>query len=184
MAETGGAPPQEHRAEAAGQPEGDPGGQAAELADHQGAVRIVGQAQLDIQRMHAGTTAAARHEQGAVIGDRAATGLQRPLSLGVGQAIATGLGPWGQVQSIVAGNTLTVNQLLACSSLRKGFASTYDEVDLPGVNRPQGAGNGSTKITASGFLADGTSFQFEWVDMGKKDGNGQDFVRHVRIAFK
>jgi hypothetical protein len=66
-------------------------------------LRIAGQARLDIQRMHAGTTAAARHEEGAVIGDRAATGHQRPLSFGVGQAIATGLGPWGQVQSIVAG---------------------------------------------------------------------------------
>jgi hypothetical protein len=105
--------PQEHRAEAAGQPEADPGGQAAQPADHQGAVSIAGQAQLDIQRMHAGTTAAARHEEGSVIGDRAATGLQRPPSLGVGQAIATGLGPWGQVQSIVAGTQEQLDQQTA-----------------------------------------------------------------------
>jgi hypothetical protein len=89
-----------------------------------------------------------------------------------------------EVQPIVAGNTLTVSQLLACPSLRKGFANVYDEVDQPGVNRPQGPGNGSIEITANGFLTDGTAFQFEWRDMGKKDGNGQDFVRHVRIAFK
>src|SRR5262249_41767140 len=108
--------PQEHRAEAAGQPEADPGGQAAEPADHQGAVRIAGQAQLDIQRMHAGATAAARHEEGAVIGDRAATGLERPLSLGVGQAITTGLGPWGQVQSIVAGTQEQLDQQTAQGS--------------------------------------------------------------------
>ena len=89
-----------------------------------------------------------------------------------------------EVQAILAGNTLTVNQLLASPSLRQGFATEYEEVDQPGVNRPQGQGNGSIEITAGGVLADGTSFQFEWRDMGKKDGNGQDFVRHVRIAFK
>src|SRR5215468_9132866 len=63
--------------------------------------------------MYAGTTAAARDEEGSVIGDRAATGLQRPLSLGVGQAIATGLGPWGQVQSIVAGAQEQLDQQTA-----------------------------------------------------------------------
>jgi hypothetical protein len=89
-----------------------------------------------------------------------------------------------EIQAILAGNSLTVNQLLASPSLRKGLAYLYDEVDQPGPNRPQGEGNGSIEITASGFLADGTPFQLEWRDMGKKDGNGQDFVRHVRIAFK
>jgi hypothetical protein len=89
-----------------------------------------------------------------------------------------------EIQAILAGNTLTVNQLLASPSLRKGLAYLYEEVDLPGVYRPQGEGNGSIEVTASGSLADGTSFQLEWRDMGKKDGNGQDFVRHVRIAFK
>jgi hypothetical protein len=88
-----------------------------------------------------------------------------------------------EVQTILAGNTLSVSQLLASPSLRRGFAQIYEEVDLPGPFRPQGAGNGSIEITASGLLTDGTSFQFEWRDMGKKDGNGQDFVRHVRIAF-
>jgi hypothetical protein len=89
-----------------------------------------------------------------------------------------------EVQAILAGNTLTVSQLLASPSLQKGLAHVYEEVDQPGVNRPQGAGNGSIEITAKGSLSDGTTFQLEWRDMGKKDGNGQDFVRHVRIDFK
>ncbi|HEY2018474.1 MAG TPA: hypothetical protein VGH38_33440 [Bryobacteraceae bacterium] len=87
------------------------------------------------------------------------------------------------VQAALGGNKLTITQLLAMPSLRKG-SNLYGEVDQPGVFRPQGEGNGSIQVTASGSLEDGTSFQFEWRDMGKKDGNGQDFVRHVRIAFK
>jgi hypothetical protein len=71
------------------------------------------QAQLDLQRMHAGTTAAARHEESAAVGDRAATGLQCLLSLAVGQAIATGLGPWGRVQSIVEGTQEQLHQKTA-----------------------------------------------------------------------
>src|SRR5215813_2724641 len=41
-----------------------------------------------------------------------------------------------EVQAILAGNTLTLNQLLSSPSLRKGLAQLYEEVDLPGVNRP------------------------------------------------
>jgi hypothetical protein len=107
------------------------------------------------------------------------------------QAILKGLGSvpvWfvklADIQAVLAGNKLTITQLLAMPSLRKGFANLYDEVDEPGVFRPQGAGNGSIRVTAHGSLEDGTSFQLEWLDMGKKDGNGQDFVRHVLIAFK
>ena len=89
-----------------------------------------------------------------------------------------------EVQAILTGNTLTVSQLLASPSLRKGLADVYDEVDLPGEFRPQGLGNGSIKVVASGSLTDGTPFQLEWLDMGVKNGNGQDFIRHARIAFK
>jgi hypothetical protein len=39
-------------------------------------------------------------------------------------------------------------------------------------------------VVASGSLTDGTPFQLEWLDMGVKNGNGQDFIRHARIAFK
>jgi hypothetical protein len=89
-----------------------------------------------------------------------------------------------EVQAILAGNSLTASQLLASPSLRKGLANQYNEVNLPGKYRPQGAGNGSTKVVASGFLEDGTAFQFEWLDMGVKNGGGQDFIRHVRIVFE
>jgi hypothetical protein len=89
-----------------------------------------------------------------------------------------------EVQTVLAGNKLTITQLLAIPSLRKGFANLYDEIVQPGVFRPQGEGNGSIHVTASGFLEDGTSFQLEWVEMGVKNGNGQTFVRHARIAFK
>ena len=89
-----------------------------------------------------------------------------------------------EVQAILTGNTLTVRQLLASPSLRQGLANVYDEVDLPGPNRPQGAGNGSTHVVASGLLQSGMSFQLEWLDMGVKDGGGADFIRLARIAFK
>jgi hypothetical protein len=107
------------------------------------------------------------------------------------QAVLHGLGAvpvWfvkvSEVQAIIAGtNKLTTAQLLASPSLRKGLATQYSETTLFGMFRPQGAGNGSIEVAANGTLDDGTSFQLEWRDMGKKDGNGQDFVRHVRIAF-
>ena len=88
------------------------------------------------------------------------------------------------VQAILASKKLTVSQLLASPSLRQGFANVYNQSQLFGLWHPQGSGNGSLEVVANGFLRDGTSFQLEWRDMGKKDGNGQDFVRHVRIAFK
>jgi hypothetical protein len=88
------------------------------------------------------------------------------------------------IQAVLAGNKLTVTQLLNIPSLRMGFANLYDEVDEPGVFRPQGEGNGSIHVTASGSLENGASFQFEWLERGVKNGDGQSFVRHVRIAFK
>jgi hypothetical protein len=104
-----------------------------------------------------------------------------------------------EVQAIIAaGNTLTKTQLLASPSLRKGKANVYEEVDLPGPNRPPGLsrpgapegpggpGSGSTQVVASGSLdGTGVSFQLEWLDMGVKNGDGSiDLVRHARIAFK
>ena len=83
--------PQEHPPESAGDPEAHPGGQPAEPADDQRAVGVAGQAQRDVQGMHAGPAAVARHEEGPDIGDRPATGLERPLGGGVRHAIAAGL---------------------------------------------------------------------------------------------
>jgi hypothetical protein len=117
--------------------------------------------------------------------------LQNPGDFIPVQAVLKGLGAvpvWfvkvSEVQAIIAGtNKLTTVQLLASPSLRKGLASQYSEVELFGMFRPQGEGNGSIEVVANGTLDDGTSFQLEWRDMGKKGGDGQDFVRHVRIAF-
>jgi hypothetical protein len=85
---------------------------------------------------------------------------------------------------ILAGNSLTVNQLLASPKLRKGLDSLYEEVDQPGLNRHREKAMDRSRLPPPDFWRMGTPFQFEWRDMGKKDGNGQDFVRHVHIAFK
>ena len=117
--------------------------------------------------------------------------LQSPDDFVPVQAVLKGLGAvpvWfvklADIQAVLSGNKLTITQLLAIPSLRKGFANLYNEVDHPGVFRPQGAGNGSIHVTASGSLEDGTSFQLEWLEMGVKNGDGQSFVRNARIAFK
>jgi len=116
--------------------------------------------------------------------------LQNPGDFIPVQAVLKGLGAvpvWfvklSDLQPILAGNKISTTQLLACPSLRKGVATQYSEVDLFGMFRPQGAGNGSIEVVANGSLDNGSSFELEWRDMGKKDGDGQDFVRHVRIAF-
>ena len=61
-----------------------------------------------------------------------------------------------EIRSILAGNQLTIGQLLASQSLRKGLANLYEEVDMPGTSRPQGQGNGSIHVVAGGSLEDGT----------------------------
>jgi hypothetical protein len=117
--------------------------------------------------------------------------LQNPSDFIPVQAVLKGLGAvpvWfvkvSDVQAIIAAtNTLTTAQLLASPSLRKGLATQYSSVQLFGLFRPQGEGNGSVEVTANGTLDDGTRFQLEWGDSGKKGGNGQDFVRHARIDF-
>jgi hypothetical protein len=117
--------------------------------------------------------------------------LQNPGDFIPVQAVLKGLGAvpvWfvklSEVQPILAGNKLTTTKLLACPSLRKGVATQYSEVDLFGMFRPQGEGNGSIEVVANGSLDNGGSFELEWRDMGKKGGDGQDFVRQARIAFR
>jgi hypothetical protein len=89
-----------------------------------------------------------------------------------------------EVQAAVADHNLTLGELLALPSLRKGTAKVFEEVGHPGMYRPQGSGNGSIEVTASGVLESGTGFQVEFREMGVKDGGGVSFVRHVRIAFQ
>ena len=89
-----------------------------------------------------------------------------------------------EIQAATADNKLTITELLAMPSLRKGLASQFELVQLFGLLRPQGFGNGSIEVTANGVLQDGTPFQVEDVEMGKKDGGGVNFTRHVRIEFQ
>ena len=89
-----------------------------------------------------------------------------------------------EVQAAVADNKLTITEILALPSLRKGSANVFDEVTHPGAYRPQGAGNGSIEAVANGVLGNGTRFQLEFREMGVKDGGGVSYVRHVRIDFK
>ncbi len=94
--------PQEHPPESAGDLETHPGGQPAEPADDQRAVAIAGQAERDIQGVDAGAATGAWHEVGPQIGDRPATGLERPLGGVVRDAIAPRLRPGRQIEPSVA----------------------------------------------------------------------------------
>jgi hypothetical protein len=89
-----------------------------------------------------------------------------------------------EIQAATADNKLTITEILAMPSLRKGLASEFQLVELYGGLRPQGFGNGSIEVTAKGLFQDGTPFQFEFKEMGKKDGNGVSFTRNVRIEFQ
>jgi len=89
-----------------------------------------------------------------------------------------------ELQAAVADDKLTIDEIGALPSLRKGVAQIFNGETHYGTYRPQGFGNGSIEQTASGTLQDGTSFQVEYQEMGVKNGNGFVFVRHARIAFK
>jgi hypothetical protein len=89
-----------------------------------------------------------------------------------------------EFEAAAADGMLTITEILAMPSLRKGLASVFEEVDHPGALRPQGFGNGSIEVGAKGKLDSGMSFQLEYNEMGKKNGDGIVFVRHVRIDFK
>jgi len=89
-----------------------------------------------------------------------------------------------EIQAAAADGNLTITEILAMPSLRKGVASQFESLQQPGAYRPQGAGNGSIQATASGVLQDGTPFLFEFREMGVKDGGGVSYVRNVRIEFK
>ena len=99
-------------------------------------------------------------------------------------AVSVWFASLSEFQSAVDDDNVTIAEILALPSLRKGLASVYAEVTHPGAFRPQGQGNGSIEVVASGLLEDGTSFQLEFREMGKKDGGGVSFVRHIRIGFR
>jgi hypothetical protein len=87
-------------------------------------------------------------------------------------------------QAAAADDQVTIAEILAMPSLRKGTAHTFESVDHFGAYRPQGQGNGSIETTANGTLQDGTAFQVEFREMGVKNGGGVSFVRHIRIDFR
>src|SRR5262249_15815346 len=73
-------------------------------------VGVAGQAQLDIQRMHAGTATTARHQEGPQIGDRTATGLEGPWCLRVGQTITPRPDPGRVVQPVMPASEQQLDQ--------------------------------------------------------------------------
>jgi hypothetical protein len=89
-----------------------------------------------------------------------------------------------EVRASAADDKLTIAEILALPSLRKGRASVYEKVAHSGAFRPQGFGNGSLQLVANGLLEDGRSFQVEWTEMRKKDGGGVSYVRHARLGIR
>jgi hypothetical protein len=89
-----------------------------------------------------------------------------------------------EFEAAAADGNLTIGEILAMPSLRKGFADGFEEVEHPGAYRPQGFGNGSIELDARGKLESGMSFQLQFTEMGVKNGGGVSFVRHIRIDFK
>jgi hypothetical protein len=88
---------------------------------------------------------------------------------------------WPELLAATGDGNLTLLELLTMSSLQIGSADFYKETVQPGVNRPQGPGNGKIEMNGSGLLLDGRSFQFSVKEMGD---DGISILRHVRIEFQ
>jgi hypothetical protein len=89
-----------------------------------------------------------------------------------------------EFRAAAADDVVTIGEIQAMPSLRKGIARTFETVDHFGAYRPQGEGKGSIETTANGTLQDGAAFQVEFREMGVKNGDGVSFVRHIRIDFR
>jgi hypothetical protein len=85
---------------------------------------------------------------------------------------------WSEVEAAIQDDTLTITELLAMDSLLIGYAPSYKETALPGVERPQGLGNGKIEINAQGYLLDGGSFRLHVLEHGD---DGVSTMRHVLI---
>ena len=64
---------------------------------------------------------------------------------------------WAELEPALAGG-LTLSELLALPSAVVVTAMFYKETDILGITGPHGAGKGSYKIRARGFLSDGRPF--------------------------
>lgn len=88
---------------------------------------------------------------------------------------------WSEVQAAIADGDLTMLELMDMESLLMGYAPAYKETVLPGVERPQGYGNGKIEINARGYLMDGRSFKLHVLEHGD---DGVSTLRHVKIDIK
>ena len=88
---------------------------------------------------------------------------------------------WPELQAAIADDDLTMPELLAMDSLQIGYAPDYKETALPGVERPQGTGNGKIEINARGYLLDGGTFSLHVLEHGD---DGVSITRHVKIDFE
>jgi hypothetical protein len=111
-----------------------------------------------------------------------------PIDLAPWQVLMRGAGavpiwfvPWPPLQAALLDDALTLSELQAMPSLRKGTASMFEMTQQPGPMRPQGAGNGKIELVARGLLADGTSFAVELREMGVDQVS---VLRHIDIRFR
>jgi hypothetical protein len=87
---------------------------------------------------------------------------------------------WSELHAAAADGDLTLLELMALPSLRIGYADFYKETVQPGIERPQGPGNGRIEINAAGQLMDGTGFTLQVREQGD---DGVSLLRHARIEF-
>lgn len=88
---------------------------------------------------------------------------------------------WNELQGVLGDGDLTLTELVSMQSLMIGYADYYKETVQPGINRPQGPGNGKIQITATGFLPDGRSFQMSVREAGV---DGDSIQRHTQINIR
>ena len=88
---------------------------------------------------------------------------------------------WAELGAAVGDDVLTLPELQAMASLRRGTATTFEMTQQPGPMRPQGAGNGKIELTARGSLTDGTPFSIELREMGVDQ---LSVLRHIAIRFQ
>ncbi len=86
-----------------------------------------------------------------------------------------------ELEAAAADGDLTLLELLAMPSLTVGLADFYKETVQPGIERPQGPGNGKIEINASGELEGGGRFRMHVREQGE---DGTSLTRHVRIELE
>ena len=80
---------------------------------------------------------------------------------------------WTELQTAIADDVLTIEELVAVPSLLVGAATSFTETLHPS----EGAQQTKTTIVASGFLEDGRKFTYQATET-------KNTLRHVKIEFK